>query len=784
MAFFFSQRRKLARKGLAGEKQRRRLETPAWLQFIHTSRFVGASIALSTLAALVAILVFSQGNEESFLTAGQLSPRSIFSQIPFVIPDEDATRSAKKAAADSTPPVYQIRVLEITKDVDLFASQLEELRKLNINEVSKAEREKMALLWNQRLNSQLDATEISRLIVVPNKPEIVQAVREIILGIARRGIAETDQFVAPTLNINTYVGDSTGRELELRRPNQFLTVESARQELNRELRKKLVREDKYLTAIERATQGILRPNITYNEALTERMKNANADKVPGVDLRYDQGDTLVMRGERVTKRHLAILKAYREARDAYAQHENQVQQRWGRAGIIALLFFAGVLVLRFQRVGTGPTRNREYALLATIVVLQVLMARGVLYFSDLLNWPSPGVVPYLVMPAFAPILTAILTNTRRANLIALLSSFYLSMLADNNFAVLIYSVVTGIVGVYLAQGIRRRSQIITAGAGAGVAGLLCALVFAATSEVDWNSALIHGAASISAGILASLLISSTLPLFESIFKVTTDLRWLELTDLNHPLLRKMFMEAPGTYHHSLSVANLAETATETVGGNSLQTRVCSLFHDIGKLVKPEYFAENIRSKDNPHDHLAPHMSALIIMAHVKEGVDLALQYRLNREIIEAIQQHHGTSRVFFFYHRAKKQEQDAIEGSKIMNWPEEDVPRVEEETYRYPGPKPQTREAGIVSLADAAESASRSMVNPTPQKIEGMIREIVQEKLQDGQLDDCMLTMNDLNKIIDSFTFTLVNMLHARISYPKDEDKPEKPPQEVEARAG
>jgi cyclic-di-AMP phosphodiesterase PgpH len=783
MSFFFSQRRKLARKGLAGGKQRRRLETPVWLQFIRTSKFVSASIALGTLACLIVILVFSQGADESFLTAGQLASRSIFSQMIFSIPDEDATRSAKKAAADATPPVYQIKLPEMIRDAELFTSQLEELNKLNINNLSKAEREKMAQIWNHRLNGKLDATDMSRLIVLTNKPEVAQTVRQMVDEIARRGIVEPDQFVAPTLNIGTYVSDSGSRDLELRRPTEFYTVESARAEFEKQLRKRLVREDKYLTAVVKATQGIFRPNIMYNEVLTERVKNLNAEKVQKIDLKYDQGDTLVMRGERVTKRHLGILKAYHDAREAYSQHENVIQQRLGRAAIICLLFAAGVLVLRYQQFGR-PTGNREYALLATIVVLQMLIARGIFYFSDLLNWPSPGVVPYLLMPAFGPILAAILTNTRRANLIALLSSFFLSILADNNMTVLIYSVVTGIVGVALAQGIRRRSQIITAGAGAGVAGSLCALAFAFTSEIDLDSALVHGAASIASGIVASLLISSTLPLFEVAFKVTTGFRWLEMTDLNHPLLRRMFTEAPGTYHHSLSVANLSEAAAEAVRGNSLQARVCSLFHDIGKLVKPDYFAENIRDKENPHDHLAPHMSALIIMAHVKEGIDLALKYHLNRDIIDVIRQHHGTSKVSFFYHLAKRQEQDALEGSKIMKWPEEDVPRVEEETYRYPGPKPQTRESGIVSICDAVESASRSMVNPTPQKVEAMIREIVQEKLQDGQLDDCSLTMNDLNLIIESLNFTLINMLHARISYPKDEDKLEKPPPEIAARAG
>jgi len=784
MAFFFSQRSKLARKGLAGEKQRRRLQTPGWLQFIHTSRFVSFCIGATTLAMLVGIVVFSRGGEEYFLTEGQRSPRTVTCSTAFAYPDEEATRLARRAASDATPSVYQIKLQEMTKDLNLFASQLEELRKLNLNNLSKAEREKIAQIWNQRLNSGLDGGDIARLIVVPNKPEIAQVVRQNVLEIARRGISEADQFVDPNLNINTYSSDAAAAEPELHRPTDFLSQEKARQDLFKQLRKQLVREEKYLTSIERAVQGILRPNMAYNEPLTERMKNANSAKIPLITVQFDRGDALIMLNESVTKRHLSILKAYQEAREMFNPSGNLAQQRWGRTALLALLFGAGVLVLRHQRSGGRPTSNREYALLSTIIITQLLIARGVLYVTDLLSWPSPGVVPFLLMPAFGPILTAILTNTRRANLVALLSSFFLWMLTDNNSSVLLYSAVVGIVGVYLARGIRRRGQIILAGAGAGVAGSLCALAFMFTSQIELDLALLHGLASLSAGIAASLLISSLLPLFEVCFKVTTDLRWLELTDLNHPLLRRMFTEAPGTYHHSLSVANLAEVAAETIGANSLQTRVCSLFHDIGKLVKPEYFTENIRDRENPHDHLAPHMSALIIMAHVKEGVDLALNYGLNREIIDAIQQHHGTSKVTFFYHRAKMQEQDAIAGSKIMNWPEEDVPRVEEETYRYPGPKPQSREAGIISIADSVEGASRSMVSPTPQKLEGMIREIVQLKITDGQLDECALTIEELNKVVESLSFTLVNMLHARISYPKDEDKPEKPSQEISARAG
>jgi len=242
--------------------------------------------------------------------------------------------------------------------------------------------------------------------------------------------------------------------------------------------------------------------------------------------------------------------------------------------------------------------------------------------------------------------------------------------------------------------------------------------------------------------------------------------------LNHPLLKRMSMEAPGTYHHSLAVANLAEAAAEAVGANDTMARVCAYFHDIGKLVKPEYFTENVPPGHNPHDDLTPTMSALIIIAHVKEGVDLALKHRLVPEIVDAIKEHHGNSMVSYFYQRALQQQDDARLGGKIMNMRPEDIPEVKEESFRYPGPIPQTKETTIVSLADAVESASRSLDRPNPQRIEDLVNSIIESRMADHQLDDAPLTLAELGKVAKSFKFSLVNMLHARIAYPaKREEK-------------
>ena len=279
---------------------------------------------------------------------------------------------------------------------------------------------------------------------------------------------------------------------------------------------------------------------------------------------------------------------------------------------------------------------------------------------------------------------------------------------------------------------------------------------------------VQSAFAIGNGIITAMLVGGALPILEHLFRITTDISWLEASDLNHPLLRRLTFEAPGTYHHSLVVANLAESAAEAIGANATLCRVCSYFHDIGKLVKPDYFTENMNFERNPHDDLAPTMSALIIIAHVKEGVDLALKHGLNQQVIDVIQQHHGTSLVYYFYKRALQQYEDARAGGKIMKMREEDIPEVSEENFRYSGPKPQTRESAIISLADMVESASRSLEKPTPQKIEQLVTDLIDQRLADHQLDECDLTMKEMKTIAERFRFTLMNMLHTRIAYPKE----------------
>ena len=477
---------------------------------------------------------------------------------------------------------------------------------------------------------------------------------------------------------------------------------------------------------------------------------------------------------------------------------------WMRVTIF-VAFVAGLALLIFSGQQPEPTRSFVFALLlvATAVAQlwinqpktflrnsRVLLVFGIIYLQlaatkILLALCESGVFTFLkpetawlIAPyAFAPLVLCVLLGRNHGLYGTVFVSLFSSILVNRIDAPMLFiGLVSGFTAVLLTQTVRRRSRLIRAGLCVGLSIWLLALTFGLIgpfnlfdpAATNWSMIGIQSAFAIGNGIVTAMLVGGALPLLEQVFQITTDISWLEASDLNHPLLRRMTIEAPGTYHHSLVVANLAESAAEAIGANATLCRVCSYFHDIGKLVKPDYFTENMNFERNPHDDLAPTMSALIIIAHVKEGVDLALKHGLNQQVVDVIQQHHGTSLVYYFYKRALQQFEDARAGGKIMKMREEDIPEVSEESFRYSGPKPQTRESAIISLADMVESASRSLEKPTPQKIEQLVNDLIDQRLADHQLDECDLTLRQLKTIAERFRFTLMNMLHTRIAYPKE----------------
>ena len=450
--------------------------------------------------------------------------------------------------------------------------------------------------------------------------------------------------------------------------------------------------------------------------------------------------------------------------------------------VISLLFFATALTQLWINQPSTFLRSSRLLLVFGVIFVQLAATKLLLVLcnSGSFAFLRPETVGLIAPYAFAPLLLSVLLGRNHGLYASVFVSLWSSILFGKVDApLLVCGLISGFTAVYLTLQVRRRSRLIRAGFGVGIAIWALSLTFGIIGPIDlfspagtdWKMIGIQSAFAIGNGIVTATIVGGMLPMFEHLFRVTTDISWLEASDLNHPLLRRMTIEAPGTYHHSLVVANLAEAAAEGIGANATLCRVCSYFHDVGKLVKPEYYTENMNFERNPHDDLAPTMSALIIIAHVKEGVDLALKYGLNQRIIDIIQEHHGTSLVYYFYKRALQQKEDARAGGKIMNLREEDVPEVREETFRYSGPKPQTKESAIVSLADMVESASRSLDKPTPQKIEQLVTELISQRIADGQLVECDLTLADLNTIAERFRFTLMTMLHTRIAYPKQDAK-------------
>ncbi|TFH15027.1 MAG: HDIG domain-containing protein [Lentisphaerales bacterium] len=433
-------------------------------------------------------------------------------------------------------------------------------------------------------------------------------------------------------------------------------------------------------------------------------------------------------------------------------------------GLLACGFLARLLCPDLP----GNIRKIVLALLVSLLSLVPIVA--LLNVSDHLSsaygW-FETIQFYLLPLSLAPLLATILLGPAEGIVLGMWVGFSASILGGHDYQILGTTVLVTICASRFGQDLRKRSTVFKAGL---VIALSEILVAVAANLIDLPATepmpmLMQASACLVNGMVTAVAVLLAVPIFEALFNITTDITLLELSDLGHPLLQRLAIEAPGTYHHSLVVANLAQAATHKIAANSLLARVCSYFHDIGKLTKPDFFAENIQRSPNPHDGLLPSMSTLVITAHVKEGVSLALLHKLPRPIIESIQQHHGTGIVRYFHHKAVQQLE-----LELANGQTDAGGVINESDYRYPGPKPSFRESAIISLADSVEAASRSMEKPNPGHLESMVNEVVNARLLDGQLDSCDLTMKDLARIKRSFVFTLTSMLHGRMAYPKDED--------------
>ena len=347
---------------------------------------------------------------------------------------------------------------------------------------------------------------------------------------------------------------------------------------------------------------------------------------------------------------------------------------------------------------------------------------------------------------------AVLFNSRLAFAGALAISILTSLLTSAGLGFFLYTFVGSLTAIFALVGQKDRATLLKAGAMVGLANLYSILAWSLLSGAT-ESLGFHLLCGLANGLFVAILSLGLLPLFEYLFEVATDFRLVELCNLNHPLLREMILKAPGTYHHSVVVGTLAEAAAEAIGANTLLCRVGAYYHDIGKMTKPLYFVENQADAKDRHENLEPSLSSLVIVSHVKAGVELGRAYGLPPAVVEMIPQHHGTRLVTFFYHKAKGTE-------------DPDLGAVQEEKFRYPGPKPQTKEAAILMLADAVEAASRTLTERTPGRFQALVAKIVNAIFTDGQLNECELTFRELRLIEESFVRVLSGIYHHRVDYP------------------
>jgi len=469
-----------------------------------------------------------------------------------------------------------------------------------------------------------------------------------------------------------------------------------------------------------------------------------------------RGRILVRRGDEVTPQAARLI-------NALAARAASTPVLLPRLGVLLLLgLMAAAWIIYLRRLVPSPEDYRvRFGSVALLTVGIAILLRGFAFLAggvaaSVIREPFGQVDVYLpALPhAVGPMLAGLMFGLPDAVLFAAMQAVLVALMLGGDAGLVVFALISGVAAAFASQGMKERNVLARVGvAVAGVNAFAVVALALARGNVDEPAVLAaKAAAGAVGGLVAAALASFLVPAFESLTGTITDIRLLELSNPNLPLLKKLATTAPGTFQHSLAMANLAEAAAEAIGANPLLARVCCYYHDIGKVVKPEYFVENQRG-ENPHDHLTPWMSALVVSNHVKAGLELAREHRLPEPIREAITTHHGTKLIRYFYSRAKELE-------------DPDHGEVQETEFRYPGPKPRSKEMGVIMLADAVEAAARTLQEPTPGRIQGMIDMIIKNMLEDGQLDECELTLKDIEKISAAFFWVLTNSFHGRVDYP------------------
>lgn len=508
-------------------------------------------------------------------------------------------------------------------------------------------------------------------------------------------------------------------------------------------------------------RSLLVPNLTLNKQETASRRESARDSVIPVTITIKKNQSIISQGSVIQPFQMAVIK----------QIENIRSEKGKDVMAISMAFMLSIAIMVFFSYLKRFTVNKVKIEFKDLSVM-MLIAFGVIFVTKIYLFVTdaafalklghilpPAVFLFAAPVAAGPMLVGLLISYGEVVwLFTAFLSICLGIMVDYNYSFMFVSLVGGIAAARGVYNCKTRNDLYFAGIRTGIVNAAM-IAFVMTmlkydQEGGGTEILLSIPAGFLGGIFSGMFAMMFIPLLESVFNYTTDVKLLELSNLNHPLLKEMIVKAPGTYHHSMMVGSMVEAAAEEIGANPLLGKVMCYYHDIGKMEHSNYFIENQKPGQNPHDHISPFMSKTLLIAHVKDGVEMGAAYKLGKPIIDGIIQHHGTTLISFFFNKA-------------LDMKREEDPEISDQDFRYPGPKPQFREAALCMLADSIEAAARSLDEPTPARLQNIVKNIIQRKFSDGQLDECNLTLKDISKVEVAFVRILLGIYHQRIDYPR-----------------
>jgi putative nucleotidyltransferase with HDIG domain len=695
---------------------------------------------------------------------GSPAPKTFKADRDYEIADEEATARRRAEAAAAQPPVYDLdegAAEEATARVHA-AFELMREQELGLGDPPRAEE------LARRHAAQRDAF-VSRLQVLVGDDDLAalaQArfsvrVEGELAALARRGLAGMvvgDLKLLPAeraqeLVVRTFRGGALRGERLLVDRDLVHGVEQARADVAAEAAARLEREPPALrAALQRIAAAMVRPTLEQNQGETERRRDAAAARVKPVGVTVKRGEKIIGDGERIEPRHLLVLDGIRAQR----QDEALGQVALGGGALVALLV---ILLWAFARRNLPAFRpaRRDALLLALLLALGLALGAAGFAVADALGERFPGLsapsLQYLVPFAAGAMIVRQVLSAEAALLFAIASGLAAGLLAGPSMPYALHATLTSLAAAGLVAGSRDRAGLFRAGVGVGAVGVAVAVaagLYAGKGPADVTVAAL--AAFLGGAVLLPVVVVGVLPAVEGLFGYVTDVKLLELANLNHPALKELIVQAPGTYHHSILMGAMVEAAAQAIGANPLLAKVSAYYHDLGKIRNPLFFAENQRG-ENRHDALAPSMSALIVKRHVTDGLELARHWHLPTVVADVIAQHHGTRLVGYFWAKAQRGTPD---GGRATD----------EGLFRYPGPRPRTREAALVMIADACEASARALESATAEALRALVAKRVNEVFAEGQLEECELTLRDLSAIAAAMASALEAIYHTRPEYP------------------